>query len=106
MFGVSQRELIEGLEKTRKGVCAYMSTTCDCKYGGPEINDYIGGINHRKSGEQTGCPEIRMAIAMLSNLSPDEFRDLAMKSGIMDIDEFGQMLSKDFVDQNRFEPTY
>lgn len=57
MFGIEDDRLIEGLEALRDRLCCYMGDTCDCKYG---IN-----AETRSGSEQTGCPEIRLAITYL-----------------------------------------
>jgi hypothetical protein len=55
MFGIEDEALIECLETLRKRLCLYgsMATTCDCKFGASG------------KGEESGCPEIRQAIAYL-----------------------------------------
>lgn len=53
-------DVIEELERVRRGLCCYMGPTCDCKYGFP--SDRAAGT------EQTGCPELRDAIALLRRL--------------------------------------
>lgn len=47
-----------GLEAVRLRLCPYCGPTCDCKFGSRDAG--------RGLGEQTGCPELRQAIAALS----------------------------------------
>lgn len=55
MFGQPDDELIANLERLRSNLCAYFpGDRCDCKFGAS------------RKGEQTGCPEIRQAIAIIS----------------------------------------
>lgn len=54
MFGLSDDELIGNLEALRVRLCCYMGSSCDCKFGATG------------KGEQTGCPEIRQAIAIIA----------------------------------------
>lgn len=74
MFGVPKERLIEGLEKHRLKICCYMGPMCDCKYGANDI---------KYSGEQTGCPEIRMAIKLIDGMSDRQFRKICKKQGII-----------------------
>lgn len=65
-------EVLEALELTRaRRVCAYMGTTCDCKYGIVEFSKTFpkAFIN----GEQNGCPEMREAIAIIRFMTDDEW---------------------------------
>jgi hypothetical protein len=56
-------ELAEALEVVRRRVCAYnigsseRDVRCDCKYG--------ASTESRRSGEKTGCPELRELINRL-----------------------------------------
>lgn len=61
MFGVTEEQLIDGLEAIRRRACVYgasLEESCDCKFG-------IGSTEGRPSTEQTGCPELRQAIKLL-----------------------------------------
>jgi hypothetical protein len=86
MFGVNQKRLLEGLENIRERICCYIGPICDCKYGIKKMKP--GPIEHFKwpRGERTGCPEIKMAMCLLSELNEDEFNSLCLKSGIV-VDE-------------------
>ena len=77
MFGIEKELLLKNLEKLRKNHCCYMGDVCDCKYLIENKNDFDKG-----TGEITGCPELRMAINMLSTLSEKEFTELAKKAKI------------------------
>ena len=54
------KETIDGLEKLRAKICGYgpKAKYCDCKYGAS------------REGEETGCPELRSAIWLLSHPTP------------------------------------
>jgi hypothetical protein len=75
MFAIKRKELINNLEKMRRGICLYHpdSTTCDCKYG-KENEDYVSAAYH---GERfSGCPEIRLCISLLNSLTDEEYTNL------------------------------
>lgn len=77
---MTRQELIESLERLRKNVCVYLGSTCDCKYGGPPPlathQKAIMGMAPHIIGEQTGCPELRSAIAFFTELSDQEWNDV------------------------------
>ena len=52
--------------KSREAIAMGPPGTCDCKYGG-------GNLEHRTGGEETGCPELRDAHAVLEALTSFEF---------------------------------
>lgn len=54
MFGTNHENLVAGLEAVRARLCGYIGERCDCKFGASGV------------GEQTGCPEVRQAIAYLN----------------------------------------
>ena len=84
MFGVSHGKLIQGLQGAQQRNCCYMGNTCDCKYGIETTSDEKKAAEFWRNdiGEQTGCPEIRQALAMLGALSTSEFNKLAQEAGI------------------------
>jgi hypothetical protein len=49
-------------------VCAYLGSTCDCKYGYKGTERKGGPV-----GEQNGCPELRTVEFLLSQMTQDEF---------------------------------
>lgn len=55
MFGLDDDELLANLERLRRRLCCYMGDSCDCKFGATPV-----------TSEQTGCPEIRQAMAIIS----------------------------------------
>lgn len=71
MFGISDDDLIEHLERIRKSVCCYFTPNftdmCDCKFL-PEDPEA------RRNSEQTGCCEIRQAITILKGQRDDVLR--------------------------------
>ena len=90
MFGTSKEMLLKHLENLRKRVCCYATPDyCDCKYGipwedMPEKDDpdceakMLARMNQWQSfgsklGEQTGCPELRQAIALIKEIPDEEF---------------------------------
>jgi len=62
--------LIAGLERIRRSLCSYPGDACDCKFG----------ANMLPNSEQTGCPELRIAIESLrrhiAGEQPPELRTL------------------------------
>lgn len=57
MFGLTDEELVENLERMRQAVCGYWpGDRCDCKFG----------ADRAANSEATGCPELRQAIAIIS----------------------------------------
>lgn len=72
LYCSQKKQIIEVLEKLRKHkVCAYVGDRCDCKFGGEGL-----GPNKWNSGESNGCPELRQAIEILSELTDDEYNKL------------------------------
>jgi hypothetical protein len=76
MFCVNRERLIAGLEVLRQSLCPYRRPghDCDCKYG----------VALR--GEQTGCPEVREVIGLLSAMSDGEFAIFVKRAGGLDVD--------------------
>ena len=77
MGSVTRKELLPVLIKVQRSLCAYANASdidkgettrfCDCKYGG-------GHVGHRGDGhEDNGCPEVRLAIAVLGGMTDDEY---------------------------------
>lgn len=60
-------DVVAALERLRLGLCTYMGDRCDCKYlpdeGVPPSSMSLG-----RRGEQTGCCEVRAAIARIREL--------------------------------------
>ena len=73
MFGVTQEKLVAGLSAHQSAICGYgpHAATCDCKYGA------------KHKGEQCGCPEVRMASALISKLTEKQFESACKKAGIV-----------------------
>lgn len=67
MFYGTREELLVALKALRRKVCCYSGGEdfCDCKYG-------FDGTQNRLS-EQTGCPELRTAIELLTCMNDNEF---------------------------------
>jgi hypothetical protein len=75
MFGVNKEDLLKGIEVVRRQRCCYSQPDfCDCKYRPANPPDH---------GENTGCPELRMAYKLISAMTPDEFNTLCVKAGIL-----------------------
>jgi hypothetical protein len=72
MFGIEKEELLKNLEKLRAERCCYMGITCDCKFG----------MDKNKSEEQTGCPELRQATALIKAMDKKEWNSLKKKACI------------------------
>ena len=85
MFGVNQKRLLSGLENIRGRICCYFGDTCDCKYGIGKMQSPAQKFEMPR-GEQTGGPEVRMAMELLSALSEEEFNSLCLKAGVI-VDE-------------------
>jgi hypothetical protein len=87
MFGVSKKELLEGIANLRKRICLYDCPTCDCKYGHQWPEDHVEQLKQRfkvyADSEQTGCPELRQAYALLNALTEEEFDNLCRKTYIL-----------------------
>jgi hypothetical protein len=80
MFYKERETTMNTLEALRGDLCCYMGPICDCKYG-YKAADKLGSFHPGWSmdrGEQTGCPELRTAIALL-NLMTDEEYETIMK---------------------------
>jgi hypothetical protein len=71
MFLEGRYEFLAGLETLRKRLCQYgpNADRCDCKYGASG------------QGEESGCPELREAIAILEKVGKREFVRLARLAG-------------------------
>jgi len=72
---ISNKEsVLEGLEALQKTVCAYGSEyRCDCKYGIRE------DARPLEISENTGCPELRVVILILSNMTDTEYAALTIE---------------------------
>ena len=68
--------LLKFLDGLQKSTCVYSGPTCDCKYGRDPL-----GREHQ--GERTGCPEVRMMLMLVRQLTDDEFSELMCKAGGM-----------------------
>jgi hypothetical protein len=69
MFTIERHELIANIEKLRKNLCCYAThDRCDCKYGVAEKKMFENKIT-----EQTGCPELRCVLLVLSNMTDEEY---------------------------------
>ena len=73
MFAINKDELIHSLLKMQRKACSYDMNInlnpppfCDCKYG------YDG----RQHGERTGCPELRLVVKILANMTDYEYSSL------------------------------
>jgi hypothetical protein len=81
MFGINQKRLIENLEKLRRRCCCYMTidddSPCDCKYDPSEDTKVPFPI------ENNGCPEIRLVIKLLENMSDGEYHKFCKKGDIV-----------------------
>lgn len=68
---MTRLQIVAAMEAARKNrLCGYMGDPCDCKYGIATTNDRMGG------SEQTGCPEMRTAIAILRNMTDQEWEKI------------------------------
>lgn len=74
MFFESREEVMERLEALRDSLCCCMpSSRCDCKYG----FEWAGYEPAKpKRSEQTCCPELRCAIAVLNRMTDEEYKAL------------------------------
>jgi len=86
MFTTDRKVLIDVVNKLQRYFCRYdvyhgMKDTidtidpppfCDCKYG--VDNPLSKSINYH--GEQTGCPEMRNLLLLLSNISDEEYEGI------------------------------
>lgn len=77
MFGETKKDLVKGLGHVRNRLCVYGvdSTFCDCKYG-------ISGDSHKHGGEKNGCPEVRMASALINAMTDKEFARICKRAKI------------------------
>lgn len=71
-YGITQKHLLQNLEKIRERLCVYTGPPCDCKFGDEEDEPSMG-----RSERFSGCAEIHQAIAMLKNLTTREFELLS-----------------------------
>jgi len=61
----TKEEIIKALENIRKIRCCYAGDRCDCKFGAHEADNI--------KNEVTGCPELRMAIGVLTHMNEGEW---------------------------------
>jgi hypothetical protein len=72
VFGVGKTRLLAGLDRVRVRLCEYGgSLSCDCKYGA------AGG-----GSEQSGCPEVSVAEALIAVMTPEEFASLCSRARV------------------------
>ena len=72
MFGIKRNQLTSSLKKISKSVCCYMGDNCDCKYLSEDSD--VG------SGETTGCPETKLAAAILDGMTDEEYEKFLKKA--------------------------
>lgn len=77
MFTTTRPKLLRGLLRLRRNICGYTGPPCDCKYG------YKDGTR-----EQTGCPEIANAAALIARLRPSEYEEILNRPLPEDIEEY------------------
>jgi hypothetical protein len=66
-------ELAVVIEKIRQNrSCVYMGNKnhCDCKFGGDDLGTMYAG------GESYGCPELRVCIQLLNNITDKEYKEI------------------------------
>ncbi len=80
MFGIGKERLEEGLGNIQHNLCAYMGETCDCKYGIDRVDKKFGPTTRQMFSEQTGCPELRQALALIQAMTPEQFQELCVKA--------------------------
>jgi hypothetical protein len=80
MFFRDRDETLAGLAKLGGSLCAYtwdpdtwLTTRCDCKYGGP--------LRDRPQGEQTGCPELRSIYTVIAALTDEQWKAALNRAG-------------------------
>ena len=83
MFGITKDQLENGLENVRSNLCAYSHWRCDCKYG-VEKREHFMAMTY---GENTGCPEVRMAASLIHAMTDDEFQEMCKRANIVNPDE-------------------
>lgn len=69
MFGTTKDRLVTGLARVQRKLCLYTGSRCDCKYG-------------VTFDEQSGCPEVRQVLEMVSVMTPAEFECITKRAGI------------------------
>ena len=84
-FATNRPKFEAGLERVGRDLCAYVMegevgrASCDCKYG---IGAYqTKGLN--AGSEQTGCPEVHMALAMIHAMTDSEYAAILGRAGGM-----------------------
>lgn len=83
MFAISKSALVSFLHLKQRSTCAYDSFSfrensnppsfCDCKYGWDGKSKFIG--------EENGCPELRLAHAIFSAMTDEEYKNLLERAG-------------------------
>ena len=68
---VGRETVLEGLKRIRRKLCVYVGRTCDCKFGAQDVMD--------RTSEHSGCPEVAVAIALLSAMSNVEYQRLSRR---------------------------
>lgn len=74
MFAVEKNKLTKAVDIMQKALCQYRSDCCDCKYG---ANNFETG---RHSGEECGCPELRLLVKILDIMTDEEYYDLLARA--------------------------
>jgi len=81
----SRQDLIDAVEQIRKTCCKYLSGIeggfCDCKFGMADFG--------KNTGEQTGCPELRMVVRLLETMSDETYSGMMgmeMETAMSDVD--------------------
>lgn len=71
-FGIKKEFLVRNLSKISKSVCCYMGDSCDCKY--------LSGESEVGRGETTGCPETKLAAAIINGMTDEEYERFLKKA--------------------------
>lgn len=92
-FTSNRDDTLVGLNRVAKALCqnypdhagAMALGVCDCKYGASNVMALVRGLragdaHGQRHGEQTGCPELRTAMVLLSKMTPDEFTAIMDRS--------------------------
>ena len=75
-ISVNKKQLLHTLKQLQGFHCCYSidggpTSFCDCKYGGKHLDGRT-----RSGGEDTGCPELRVAEYIISQLTDEEYDKL------------------------------
>ena len=76
MFIISKDSLLEVIHKMQRKSCGYDMYSCNKDSKQPSFCDCKFGFDDKQYGEQTGCPELRCVLELLTLITYKEYEEI------------------------------